>query len=122
VTFAQDKGSARRKTVGGGSSDLSVPACAKDALTFLYFTRQEMGQGRVPLATTIVLGSPYEIRLEYKGEEPVKGAVSDRLASSVRGPASNVSLDILFARDPARTPLLVRTPLTLGTFSLELTR
>jgi uncharacterized protein DUF3108 len=122
VTFAQDRGSARRKTAGGGSSDIGVPACAKDALTFLYFTRREMGQGRVPLATTIVMGSPYEIQLEYKGEEPVKGAVSDRLVSSVRGPASNVSFDILFARDPARSPLLVRTPLPLGTFSLELTR
>ena len=122
VTFAQDKGSARRTTTGGGSSDLSLPACAKDALTFLYFTRREMGQGRVPLATSIVLGSVYEIRLEYKGEEPIKSAISDRLASAVRGPASNVSFDVLFARDPARTPLLVRTPLTLGTFSLELTR
>lgn len=122
VSFAQDRGSARRRTNGGGSSDLSVPTCAKDALTYLYFTRQEMGQGRVPLATTIVLGNLYEIKLEYKGEEPVKGAVSDRLASEVRGPASNVTFDILFARDPARTPLLVRTPLPLGTFSLELTR
>src|SRR4051812_41581879 len=120
VTFAQDKGTAHRATNGGGSSDFRVPDCARDALAFLYFTRREMGQGRVPPATTTVIGGPYEIRLEYKGEEPVKTAVSDRLAVSVRGPSSNVSLDLLLARDPARTPLTARMPLPLGTFSLEL--
>ena len=29
---------------------------------------------------------------------------------------------LLFARDPARTPVLIRVPLALGTFSLELIR
>ncbi len=32
------------------------------------------------------------------------------------------TLHELFARDPARTPVLIRTPLPLGTFSLELAR
>ena len=113
---------AHRATTGGGSSDFRIPDCAKDALTFLYFTRVEMGQGRVPLPTTVVFGGPYEIQLEYKGEESLKNAVTDRLASSARGPSSNVSFDVLFARDPARRPLLVRTPFSLGTFSLELIR
>jgi Protein of unknown function (DUF3108) len=120
VKFAQD--TAHRATNGGGSSDFSVPACAKDALTFLYFTRREMGQGRVPPAGPIVFGGPYDIRLEYTGEEVVKGAVTDRLATTVRGPSSNVSFELLFARDAARTPVLTRTPLPLGTFSLELAR
>jgi hypothetical protein len=122
VTFAQDKGTARRATNGGGTSDFSVPGCARDALTFLYFTRREMGQGRVPPASTIVMGGPYEIGLEYKGEEPVRGAISDRLAISLRGPSSNVAFDLMFARDAARTPSLARTPLPVGVFSLELSR
>ena len=122
VTFAQDKGTARRATKGGGSSDLSLPECAKDALTFLYFTRREMGQGRVPPTGTIVMGGPYEIRLEYKGEERVQSAVSDRLAVAARGPSSNVTLDLLLARDAARTPLAARMPLAMGTFALELSR
>jgi hypothetical protein len=124
ITFAQDRNMAHRTTgAGGGSSDFRVPDCAKDALTFLYFTRVEMGQGRVPLATTVSFGGPYEIQLEYKGEELLKGnIVTDRLASSARGSGSNSTFDLLFARDPARTPLVVRTPMPLGTFSLELTR
>jgi hypothetical protein len=122
VTFAQDKGMAHRSTSGGGSSDFSLPACARDALAFLYFTRREMGQGRVPPAGKIVFGGPYDIRLEYTGEQPLKGAVTDRLAASVRGPASNVSFEILFARDPARSPVSIRVPLSLGSFTLELAR
>src|SRR5262249_23050359 len=122
VTFAQDKQTAHRTTVGGGSSDFSVPPCARDALTFLYFTRWEMGQGRVPPAGKVVFGGPYDIKLVYTGEQPVKDAVTDRLAATVRGPSSNVDFDVLFARDPARTPLVIRAPFALGVFSLELAR
>ena len=123
ITFAQDDRKAHRATSGGGgSSDISMPACARDALAFLYFTRREMGQGRVPPVDKIVYGGPYDIQLQYPGPETLKGAATDRLISAVRGPASNVSFDLLFARDAARTPVLIRVPLSLGTFSLELTR
>jgi Protein of unknown function (DUF3108) len=122
VTFTQEQRTAHRATSGGGASDFTVPACAMDALSYLYFTRREMGQGRVPPAGPIVFGGSYDIRLEYKGEETFKGAVTDRVAATVRGPSSNVNFDVLFARDPARSPVLIRLPLALGTFSLELTR
>src|SRR5258708_236092 len=122
VTFAQDKSTAHRTTSGGGSSDFSVPACARDALAFLYFTRWEMGQGRVPPAGKIIFGGPYDIRLQYTGPQPVKSETTDRLAVNVHGPSSNVDFELLFARDPARSPLVIRAPLTLGTFSLELAR
>jgi hypothetical protein len=121
-TFTQEQRTAHRATGGGGSSDFTVPACAMDALSYLYFTRREMGQGRVPPAGPIVFGGSYDIRLEYKGEEKFKGAVTDLVAASVRGPSSTATFDLLFARDPARSPVLIRLPLALGTFSLELTR
>jgi hypothetical protein len=122
VKFNQDRNMAHRVTNGGGSSDFAVPDCAKDALTFLYFTRREMGQGRVPLETTIALGGPYSARLDYKGEEALKESTTDKVATTVRGPSSDVNFELLFARDPARTPLLVRAPFPLGVFSLELAR
>jgi hypothetical protein len=81
-----------------------------------------MGQGRVPPANTIVFGGGYEIRLEYLGTETFQGAITDRLAAAVRGPSSTVNFDVLFARDPARSPVLIRLPLPLGVFSLELAR
>ncbi len=123
VSFAQDSHKAHRANIVSGSvSDFDVRACAQDALTYLYFTRREMGQGRVPPPTSIVFGGPYDIRLVWPGPETVKGALTDRLAASVRGPSSTVSFDVLFARDAARTPALIRVPLSLGIFSLELTR
>jgi hypothetical protein len=45
---------------------------------------------------------------------------ADQVNCVIRGPKSEVHLEILFARDAARTPLLVRYPFVLGTFSLEL--
>lgn len=122
VTFSQEARTAHRQTSGGGASDFSVPTCAMDALTYLYFTRREMGQGRVPPPGQTVFGGLYEIRFQYTGPEPFKDAVTDKLAAGFRGPSSSANFDILFARDAARTPALVRLPLTLGVFSLELAR
>jgi hypothetical protein len=41
---------------------------------------------------------------------------------SSRGPASGIDFDVFFARDAARTPILVRVPLPLGALSMELAR
>jgi hypothetical protein len=48
--------------------------------------------------------------------------VTDHIQASVKGPKSDWSFEIFFARDAARTPLLIRVPFTLGSFSLELIR
>jgi hypothetical protein len=122
--FDPQAGVARRETVGGGKSDVSISQCAHDALTFLYLTRREMGQGRVPPAENILFGGPYQASLQYTGEQTVKvggkPATADRLIVTVKGPASEISFEMLFARDAARTPLIIRVPLSPGMFSLEL--
>ncbi|HTM48367.1 MAG TPA: DUF3108 domain-containing protein [Bryobacteraceae bacterium] len=124
VRFDPEKNKATRTTRNGGSSEFNVAPCARDALAYLYFARFEMGQGRVPPSSNVVFGGPYDVRPVYTGEQPVKGAAADRLAVNVRGPASNLDFDILLARDAARTPvsMSLRTPLALGTLSMELTR
>jgi hypothetical protein len=48
--------------------------------------------------------------------------MADRLIVTVKGPASEMSFEIFFARDPARTPVIIRVPLSPGMFSLELAR
>jgi len=117
---------AHRETVGGGKSDVSVSTCAHDALTFLYFMRRELGQGRVPPMETILFGGPYQVNLQYTGEQTVmvsnKTSTADRLIVTVKGPASEISFEMFFARDAARTPLVIRIPLGPGMFSMELTR
>lgn len=126
TTFEYKQGRAFRVTKDGGKSEVTIGSCARDALAFLYFARRELGQGRVPPQQDVFFGSAYSVRLEYTGAQTVtvgdKPALTDRIAVSFRGPASNTSFEMFFARDAARTPLLVRVPSNLGTIIMELVR
>lgn len=126
IDFDQRAGVARRETMGGGKSEAAIPPCARDALTFLYYARRELGQGRVAPREDILFGATYQVRLEYTGAQTVKvsgkNTETDRVVATLKGPASVISFEMFFARDAARTPLLIRAPLSLGVFSLELAR
>lgn len=126
TTFDGSGKTATRQTVKGGKSDFSIPSCPHDALTFLYYTRRELGQGRVPPGEEIFFGAGYRARLIYTGEQTITAggsrSVSDHVQATIKGPKSEWTFDMYFARDPARTPLLIRVPFTLGSFSLELIR
>lgn len=127
--FDQKKNQAQRQTLvpaGGGRSEFAIPTCGRDALTFQYFARREMGQGRVAPAGKVFFGSGYEVKMVYTGAQdiPVAGkpVVTDHVNVSVKGPASDFAFEIFYARDAARTPLLVKIPVSIGTVSLELVR
>lgn len=124
TTFDYGKQVARRATAGGGKSEVPIGACARDALGFLFHLRRELGQGRVPPPQTVLFGAPYQVRLEYTGAQTIsvneKRTEADRIVVYCKGPASDFNFEIFFARDAARTPLAVRAPLALGTFSMEL--
>ena len=129
TTFDQKKGEAARTTVfpaGGGTSTLSIPSCARDGMAFLYFARRELGQGRVAPAQQVFYGSAYSVRMDYTGALNITvsdlSSVTDHLVVNVKGPKSDISFEMFFARDAARTPLLIRVPLSVGTFSMELVR
>jgi len=66
------------------------------------------------------------VKMDYTGAQdvPVKGkpVVTDHVNVSVKGPASDFSFEIFYARDAARTPLLIKIPVSIGTVSLELVR
>ena len=125
--FHAERGVAVRETLGGGGkSEIPAPGCPRDALGFLLHLRRELQQGRLPPAQQIFFGARYEVTLEYRGfyTVPVNEAPTqaDRFLARVKGPASDHSFDIYFARDPARTPVLVRVSFPLGIFSMELVR
>jgi hypothetical protein len=126
TAFDQEKGTASRQTVGGGKSEIKIPACAKDALAFLYFVRYELSQGRLPQSQPVYFGSPYQMRVEFGGTQTIKlgdnSVEADRLMASIKGPSSDINFEVFFLKDTARTPALVRVPLSLGTFSMELVR
>ena len=127
--FDQKANEAQRRTLvpaGGGRSEFAIPICGRDALTFQYFARREMGQGRVPPAGRVFFGSGYDVKMVYTGAQDVpvagKPVVTDHVNVSVKGPASDFTFEIFYARDAARTPLLIKIPVSAGTVSLELVR
>jgi hypothetical protein len=80
----------------------------------------------MPPNDTVFAGGPYRVSMVYAGAKTIvrnkQEVVTDQVNCTVKGPASETRLEIFFARDAARTPLSVRCPLTVGTFSLELVR
>jgi hypothetical protein len=124
TTFDPDKNTATRETKDGGKSDVSTTACAKDALDFLYFVRHELAQGRLPPRQQVYFGAPYEVRLEFAGTQMIKvgdkPVEADRLNGSLKGPQSDASFEAYFLKDAARTLAMVKVPLAVGTFSMEL--
>jgi hypothetical protein len=106
----------------GGRTEFDVSSCPRDAISFVYFMRREMGQGRVAPAETVFFGAGYSVQLRYTGEVTLKSGIADRVVGSVKGPESNFTVEIDFARDAARTPLSIRVPLAVGTVSAELVR
>ncbi len=122
--FDPRAGTATRATSGGGSSQLQTGPCARDALAFLYHLRRELSQGRLPPPQTIYFGAPYQVRLEFAGRQRLAVAgqqlEADRIRAWLKGPASEIAFEMFFAQDAARRPLLVRVPLPLGAFSMEL--
>ena len=132
TTFDQKAGSAERTTLvpdGGtkpGKSTFDIPSCARDALAFLYYSRLELGQGRVTPPQKVWLGSEYSVKTDYTGPQNImvnkKSTVTDHIVVAVRGPKSDFTFEVFFARDAARTPLQIKIPLAVGAFTLELVR
>jgi hypothetical protein len=130
TTFDQEKQTAHRQTEfpnDGGSSDLSTGPCGRDAISFLYFARKELGQGRVPPPQVVYFGAPYTVQQSYTGAQNItladkKSELTDHLVFAVQGPKSDFTVDVFYARDAARTPLLIKIPQAVGTLSMELVR
>ena len=126
ITFDSSRNLATRQTIGGGKGEMPTPACARDALAYLYHVRTELAQGRIPPAQPVFYGAPYQIRLEYAGTQKVRVndtmVEADRMIAHMKGPASEHTFEMFFARDAVRTPILVKVPLAMGSFSMELVR
>jgi hypothetical protein len=125
TVFFADK--AVRQTVGGGKTEIPIASCGHDALAFLFFARQQFGQGKVPAAQTVLFGGDYQIRMDYAGPQVISvgntPAQADHVLCTVASKGADLyKFEIYFARDPARTPLLITVPFSLGAISMELVR
>jgi hypothetical protein len=127
TTFDEKTGKGHRVTTlpqDGGETTFTIPSCARDALTYVYYGRRELGQGRVPRTQDVYFGGAYTAKMEYSGAQNLtikgKATVTDLLVISVKGPKSDFSFEVFYARDAARTPLQIRIPGPAGTLSAVL--
>jgi len=126
TTVDTSKQIATRETKGGGKTEIHIATCAKDALTYLQYVRRELSQGRLPPHQTVLFGAEYRVSVQFAGTQSItaneKRMDADRLNVTLKGPSTDVTFEAYFAKDPARTPVLVRVPMQLATFSMELVR
>jgi Protein of unknown function (DUF3108) len=128
TVFDYEHATATRTTLveGGGHTDVSISHCAHDGLDYIFYARRELSQGRLPQQETVLFGASYSVRMAYTGEQDVtvanKRHQADHVVLYLKGPTADSTVDIFFDRDPARTPLIVKAPFALGTFSMELAR
>ncbi len=127
TTFDQKDGKGHRVTTApsdGGETTFTIPSCARDALSYVYYARRELGQGRVPHAQDIYFGGAYTAHMDYAGAQnlSVKGkpVVTDHVVIGVKGTKSDFSFEVFYARDAARTPLEIRIPAPAGTLTADL--
>lgn len=128
TTFDSEKLTAKRQTIvkDGGVSEIKITSCAKDALTFVHFLRRELAAGRLPAAQPVYYGAGYQTRVQYVGTQNIRAGAAmvetDKLLAHIKGPASEFSVELFFARDAARTPVLFQIPLAMAKFTVEFER
>jgi len=124
TVFDIGAGIAHRETAGGGKSEIPIGQCPRDALTFLYFLRAELSQGRLPPPQKVFLGAEYEIRLRYLGTKQVRLddtiQTADQISAQVKGPVAEHTFELLIGQEEARRPLRITVRLELGSFSMDL--
>ena len=113
-----------RLNKNGATGTAATGPCPKDALDYIYFVRNELAHGRLPQQQLVYFGAAYNVRLDFGGAQKIRVAGADtdtdRITANVHGPASDFAIQIFFAHDAARTPVLARVPVSVGTLSLEL--
>ena len=125
VVYDQQKLKARRSIAGVDDPvEVDIFPCGRDGLAFLYYLRRELASGRVPPPDDLNFGPQYQVVMTYAESMEVavagKRQKADRMLVDLTGPKSQRSFDIFVGKDAARTPLLMRIPFDLGTFSLKL--
>ena len=89
--------------------------------------RHELSQGRIPPHANDVSSARLTIsgwisRARRRIQLGDKQVEADRVTASVKGPSSEISFEVFFLKDRSAHARLVRVPLALGTFSMELVR
>jgi hypothetical protein len=123
IEFDQAAHQARR-TGGRQPGASEIPACARDPLTFIYYTRSRLAAGQPAESGSVHLGRNLSVQLAASGAETVRVIGTPRPAEKLRVsiPRGNSqrTVEVWFAPDATRTPLRITVPTSLAEFRAEL--
>ncbi|MGH9783932.1 MAG: DUF3108 domain-containing protein [Terriglobia bacterium] len=124
-TIEFDQAAHRAQRTGGrqpGSAE--IPECARDPLTFIYYTRSQLAAGQPAGSGSVHLGRNITVQLAASGAETVsvlgKPRPAEKLQVSIPRGNSERIVEVWFAPDATRTPLRITVPTTLAEFRAEL--
>lgn len=113
-----------RRIQGRDTTTATVPECARDPLTFLYYVRSRTAAGQPVESSSVHYGRELAAQLApgASGTVEIGGAPREGQKFEVRFPArgGERTVEIWLASDAARTPLLFTIPTMLADFKAEL--
>ncbi|MCZ6751165.1 MAG: DUF3108 domain-containing protein [Acidobacteria bacterium] len=113
-----------RRTRGNQTTSASIPECARDPLTFLYYFRNQLALGKTLDSGTFHLGANFSLQIEAAGPETVDAGgrqwPAEKYRVTYRGPNSERTVELWISTDATPKPVRVRVAFPLAVFSAEL--
>ena len=113
-----------RRIRGGQTTTATIPECARDPLTLVYYVRSQLASGKPPESGATHWGRNIAVRLERAGSETLqlggKSRPAEKFQVSYFTPTAERKFAVWFSTDAARTPLRFTVPTTLAEFTAEL--
>ncbi|MBI3894572.1 MAG: DUF3108 domain-containing protein [Acidobacteria bacterium] len=123
IEFDQVAHEAHRTRNGQTTTD-SIPECAQDPITFLYYFRSRLAEGKPSDSGTLYRGGSFTVRVRAAGSEtvPFRGQQRPTEKFVVTYPSQNqeMTFELWLSTDAERLPLRMRVPSPLAVFTAEL--
>ena len=123
VEFNQAAHEAHR-TRDGQTTTASIAACAQDPLTFIYYFRSRLAEGKPPDSGTLYRGENFNVRVRAAGTETVafrgQQRATEKYVATFPSQNQEVTIDLWISTDAERVPVRMRVPSPLAVFTAEL--
>lgn len=108
----------------GKTREIAAGKCARDPLAYLYYYRAQSAAGKHPSQDSLFLTGPLALTITAKGKEQVKinriARQADRYQIAYPSETGPGTLELWLDGSARQTPVAIRLPLPLATFSAEL--
>lgn len=111
-------------TRNGQTTTASIAECAQDPLTFIYFFRSRLAEGKPLDLQTLYRGGNFNVNVKKAGIETVavrgQPRQTEKFVVTYPGPDQEMTFELWIATDAERLPVRLRVPSPLAVFTAEL--